>query len=251
MKRLNDLKHTIFDKSRFKCLYLCSSPLVRVNVFWPIDNQHYGGVAHVQNTTARVYYDDGEVREYTVSELINRGCQFSKTILNTPPARPLRRGFGLKGRKCSICLEKIECPAEIVRCGHIFCGPCLQNSLWSNNQNCPICRGAIETIKLMSYADTKKLADKMASLEKSRQNEQIKLNLISQRRQQIQAKLLASKLKLKRLETHVHKQRQKLKQHQQELATIDQERLEHERAGQKARQKIRLSMMIKKLKLIF
>ena len=250
MKRLCDLKHTIFNKSRFKCLYLCSSPLVRVNVFWPIDNQHYSGVAHVQNTIVRVYYDDGEVRSYTVSELINRGCRFSKTILNTPPAKPIRRGFG-PTKNCSICLEKIECPAEIVRCGHIFCGPCLQNSLWSNNRNCPICRGEIGNIKLMSYADIKKLAVKMASLEKSRQHEQIKLNLISQRRKQIRAKLLASELELKRLETHVHQQRQKLKQHQQELAAIDQERLEHERAARQAREKIRLSNMIKKLKLIF
>lgn len=63
--------------------------------------------------------------------------------------------------------------------------------------------------------------NKMASLEKSRQNEQIKLNLISQRRQQIQAKLLASKLELKLAQTVVRKHRQKLKQHQQELDTIE------------------------------
>jgi hypothetical protein len=42
---------------------------------------------------------------------------------------------------CSICLESIKsCTATATTCGHIFHGECLNKSVTTNNNVCPLCR---------------------------------------------------------------------------------------------------------------
>jgi hypothetical protein len=49
---------------------------------------------------------------------------------------------------CAICLEDIKNPLRAGSCRHIFCKPCMAETVFNTNSKCPCCRGnlSIHTI---------------------------------------------------------------------------------------------------------
>lgn len=58
------------------------------------------------------------------------------------------------GKECSVCLEDLKPPLEILPCGHIFHNPCIIQWLVDGNSlQCPLCRDNLSTELLNAYLD--------------------------------------------------------------------------------------------------
>jgi len=257
-KILNGSTGITLDSKSFRSLPLSDAIFFPIKVWWPLDKQYYHGVAKVQNENCYVYYDDGDIRRYPVSDLASRKVQLTRTILNTPDESPVQRGFFIP-EKCSLCLSsKIECPSRIMSCKHMFCGSCLQKSLWSSSL-CPICRVSVDTCQLMSYNNVLKWKSIQQQLKISTKKEEDMVRLIAHERSIVSATISIQEREIDKQLSELEEQLQKLQKQRQEiqkqkvesLSKLDKKRLETIQAGQKARQKMRLDLLFRKLNLNF
>lgn len=242
----------------FRRLPLSDAILFRITVWWPLDATNYHGLAKVQNEVCYVYYDDGEMRKYRLSELIERKVLFTRTILNTPEETPLRRGFSIP-QSCSLCLSpQLECPSRVVSCKHMFCGPCLQRSLWTS-QSCPLCRGDIDECQLMSYTDTLKWRSVQQKIQHSVRGEKQYLLLLSQQRKEAENIHADEESEIETQMSEIETQMKILFDRRRQIKNlrllacneIDRQRKSSEKAGQKTRELLKLDLLFRELVLKF
>jgi hypothetical protein len=235
---------------KFRALPLSDAIIFRIGVWWPLDEKTYHGFAKVQNDMCYVYYDDGDIRRYTVMDMLERKVRFHRTILNTPEETPIRRGFSIP-IQCSLCLTQIECPSRIVACKHTFCGSCLQKSLWISSI-CPMCRGPIDACRLMSYDDTLKWTKVHRRLEISAKEEQAIIRILADERAQTEKTMSARQRELNsQIKTLVSQRQQITELSAKKLLEIDEKRKEAIANGQKAREKMKADLLFRELTLNF